>query len=1052
MEFASLPILIIGGTAAILIPVLIHLFNRTRFQVTDWAAMEFLLAALKKTRRRVRLENLLLLFLRILILVFLAMMLARPSVEGNVPLAKKTHYVLIIDDSWSMSARYGNNLTAFDRARELIRGWINRDTMAAGNAISLIPTSARLSDFRLASLDSREGLDLRGGPAAEGDLALRIEGVRQQLVDTRDRLAAVELRIRELSEAIPPIAAEESELALREELKGKLAELQGKLAELQAEQAAQGGGGSGGNSGGNESEPVSNDGKAPATDKGKGPPSSSSGTDGGGGEQSELYTTSRQWIIERLDAMNVTLRRNQNWLEPLAIARAALRESADRFESKRVFLISDMQRINLPAADNPQLGAWRDVLTDISDETSEGVRFMFVGDHAVNRTIVSAELSDRVVGTGVPLNVRITLRNNSTGLTDDAQNQFRVRYRVDGGIYKKLDLNISTDAGDGSGEASASANIIKPGTEATVSGRIEPFTRTGIHTIDLTLDDDAVETDNRWFMTVEVRKAVNILVVDGSPGEMPSGDEIFFFMLAVPTTSQELHGDNSSNDSEPRTLVVATDTTREGIDGINFFDYDVVLLANVESLSTERRNALETYVKAGNSVIFTMGDRINEQRYNADLWRNGKGLFPVKIPERSESSVGPIREVPTGLKMEAVKPWHRTIRGLAAQSEGDNLLDQATFYQFFDFDWSTAPKGLRRIANFAVQKDSTPTDGSSEGGSESVAGSQTGPALLFSAPFGRGEVMVYTSPLDGRWDRPREPQGPALAPKTANTFVGVPSYITFWTEMLYALTEHSTDFKFLHVGDIYRRPVSPTEFSQNNFVFPPGTSPEDLRNGRPVSMRNRERSERDNMWRGELFFDDTDKPGIYTLKILKRRDPLERLVREVLDQEATLPASGRRTASERITNGMMQGEADTNMGTRKEVVRIILREVFPGLDEDVVHRICDRLASESEELFKRGADNAPIIDFFVVNVDTEEGRLTPIGEGSEAIRTELTRLFPGVPLTVDAAQQPGQDAGDSGASVLVKRESRIWKFVAFFLLVLLGLEMVVALLFTSRQR
>ena len=60
------PWLFVAGAAAILIPILIHLLNKRKFKIVDWAAMEFLLDAEKKNRRRVRLENLILLLLRCL--------------------------------------------------------------------------------------------------------------------------------------------------------------------------------------------------------------------------------------------------------------------------------------------------------------------------------------------------------------------------------------------------------------------------------------------------------------------------------------------------------------------------------------------------------------------------------------------------------------------------------------------------------------------------------------------------------------------------------------------------------------------------------------------------------------------------------------------------------------------------------------------------------------------------------------------------------------------------------------------------------------------------
>ena len=48
--------MLLGGLA-IASPIIIHLLNKRRFKVVQWAAMDFLFEADKKNRRRVQLEN-----------------------------------------------------------------------------------------------------------------------------------------------------------------------------------------------------------------------------------------------------------------------------------------------------------------------------------------------------------------------------------------------------------------------------------------------------------------------------------------------------------------------------------------------------------------------------------------------------------------------------------------------------------------------------------------------------------------------------------------------------------------------------------------------------------------------------------------------------------------------------------------------------------------------------------------------------------------------------------------------------------------------------------
>lgn len=66
------------GLAAIAIPILIHILNRQRFRVVDWAAMEFLLRAMQKNRKRLKLEQWVLLATRCLIVGLVGLALARP--------------------------------------------------------------------------------------------------------------------------------------------------------------------------------------------------------------------------------------------------------------------------------------------------------------------------------------------------------------------------------------------------------------------------------------------------------------------------------------------------------------------------------------------------------------------------------------------------------------------------------------------------------------------------------------------------------------------------------------------------------------------------------------------------------------------------------------------------------------------------------------------------------------------------------------------------------------------------------------------------------------
>src|SRR6059058_5857406 len=63
-----------AGAASV--PIIIHLLNRNRYRVVTWAAMRFLLAAQRKNTRRMRLEQLILLVVRTLLVLLLVLAMA----------------------------------------------------------------------------------------------------------------------------------------------------------------------------------------------------------------------------------------------------------------------------------------------------------------------------------------------------------------------------------------------------------------------------------------------------------------------------------------------------------------------------------------------------------------------------------------------------------------------------------------------------------------------------------------------------------------------------------------------------------------------------------------------------------------------------------------------------------------------------------------------------------------------------------------------------------------------------------------------------------------
>jgi len=98
---------LVAGTSLGAVPILIHLLTRRRHKVVRWGAMKYLLEAIEEQNKRIQIEDLILLALRVLVVVLIALALARPMVRGDDVAAGPRLAVVLIDNSPSMLARRG---------------------------------------------------------------------------------------------------------------------------------------------------------------------------------------------------------------------------------------------------------------------------------------------------------------------------------------------------------------------------------------------------------------------------------------------------------------------------------------------------------------------------------------------------------------------------------------------------------------------------------------------------------------------------------------------------------------------------------------------------------------------------------------------------------------------------------------------------------------------------------------------------------------------------------------------------------------------------------
>ena len=137
------------GLLGVGLPVLAHLLSRRKFDVVQWGAMQFLNPS-RKTRRRMRLEEILLLLVRMAAVAIVVLATCRFSVSSGMLLgyhsAGSRDVVFVIDGSNSMGRSDGLT-TLHDKA--IRRAQMYLKTLQAGDTVSIIDardTAIRVMD------------------------------------------------------------------------------------------------------------------------------------------------------------------------------------------------------------------------------------------------------------------------------------------------------------------------------------------------------------------------------------------------------------------------------------------------------------------------------------------------------------------------------------------------------------------------------------------------------------------------------------------------------------------------------------------------------------------------------------------------------------------------------------------------------------------------------------------------------------------------------------------------------------------------------------------
>lgn len=127
------------GALAALIPIILHILNRSKFRQVEWGAMHLLESVVNVNHKRFQFEQWILLAVRCAIPILLALCLARPVLTGSKMLAgdAPVSLVILLDTSYSMDAS-SSGPSQFDQAVDAACAII--EGTSRGSDISVIQT------------------------------------------------------------------------------------------------------------------------------------------------------------------------------------------------------------------------------------------------------------------------------------------------------------------------------------------------------------------------------------------------------------------------------------------------------------------------------------------------------------------------------------------------------------------------------------------------------------------------------------------------------------------------------------------------------------------------------------------------------------------------------------------------------------------------------------------------------------------------------------------------------------------------------------------------
>jgi Mg-chelatase subunit ChlD/uncharacterized membrane protein len=232
----------------------------------------------------------------------------------------------------------------------------------------------------------------------------------------------------------------------------------------------------------------------------------------------------------------------------------------------------------------------------------------------------------------------------------------------------------------------------------------------GSHRLTATIQTTGMSNDDTLDAAVEVVQPLQMLIVSGdeSDDNQRPGESTFVAIAAAPNTAAARQG------VDPAVVRIVRS---EQFNASSLVGQQVLVLANVGQIDADDVKAIEQFVYEGGGLLVAPGGLVNADHYNTLLYRQGSGILPAELSSPTPASRS---EATTILGLDLSHPVFAFLRGRP------DPIPSANIGRYF-------PASPR-------QPDAKVT-----------ATLASGKPLLVEGQWGRGRVLLLTTPLDADW-------------------------------------------------------------------------------------------------------------------------------------------------------------------------------------------------------------------------------------------------------------------------------------------------------------